>query len=144
MRNALSRIVLLVAGSFLLTAPAFAWKTRETKDCQPWHDGRELRCLFDNPAVPTATVRVTNTSDSEVSFSYDEWHSRCGTKGGKVETSRYRNVEPGESIVIQVLAPGSGVTCRESFVAECKRGSKPTPCPHLVRVQSALWVGNLQ
>lgn len=139
MRNA----IVLIA-SLLLTTPAFAWKTRETRDCQPWRDNRELRCVFDNPNVPTATVRVTNTSDTEVSFSYDEWHSRCGTKGGKVETNRYRNVEPGESIVIQVLAPGGGVSCRESFIAECKRGSRPTPCPHLVRVQASLWVGNLQ
>ncbi|HEX3125840.1 MAG TPA: hypothetical protein VH394_00775 [Thermoanaerobaculia bacterium] len=139
MRNAL-----VLLASLLLAAPALAWKTRDTRDCQPWREGRELRCVFDNPNVPTATVRVTNTSDSEVSFSYDEWHSRCGQKGGRVETNRYRDVEPGESIVIQVLAPGNGVSCRESFVAECKRGSKPTPCTHLVRVQAALWVGNLQ
>jgi hypothetical protein len=144
MRNAIIGIVLLAAGSLLLTAPALAWKSHETKDCQEWKDGRQLRCLLDNPSIPTATIRVTNTSDSQVSFSYDEWHSRCGAKGGRVETNRYRDVEPGESIVIQVLAPGSGVTCREGFIAECKRGSKPTPCPDLVRVQSALWVGNLQ
>lgn len=144
MRNAVSGIVLLIAGSFLHAAPALAWKSFETKDCQDWSDGRQVRCLFNNPKVPTATIRVTNTTDSQVSFSYDEWHSHCGVKGSRVETNRYQNVEPGESIVVQVLAPGSGVSCREGFIAECKRGSKPTRCSGVLRVQSALWVGNLQ
>ena len=137
-------ILFLLAGLLLLASPGLAKKARETQDCQPWNKGRELRCLFDNAQIPTATIRVRNTSSSMVSFSYDEWHSSCGTRGGKVESDRYENVEPGDAVEILVLAPGRGVSCRESFVTGCRRGSRQVDCPDVLRAEGTLWVGNLQ
>lgn len=137
-------ILVLLAGLILLASPGLAKKARETQSCQAWNKGRELRCLFDDANVPTATIRVRNTSSSTVSFSYDEWHSSCGTRGGKVESDRYENVEPGDSVEILVLAPGRGVSCRESFVTGCRRGSRQVDCPDVLQAEGTLWVGNLQ
>ena len=136
--------LVLLAAFILLATPGFAKKARETQDCQSWNKGRELRCLFDNGEVPTATIRVRNTSSSTVSFSYDEWHSRCGTKGGNVESDGYDNLEPGDSVEIVVLAPGRGVSCRESFISRCRRGSREVNCSDVLRAEGTLWVGNRQ
>jgi hypothetical protein len=141
MRN---RKILIVTVLVLMAAPGFAKKARETQNCQTWSKGRELRCLFDNGQIPTATIRVRNTSGATVSFSYDEWHSSCGTRGGKVESDRYENVEPGDSVEILVLAPGRGVSCRESFITDCRRGSRQIDCAGVLRAEGTLWVGNLQ
>ena len=141
MRN---RYILVLLGLVLLATPGLAKKARETQNCQSWSKGRELRCLFDNGQIPTATIRVRNTSGSSVSFSYDEWHSSCGTRGGKVESDRYENVEPGDSVEILVLAPGRGVSCRESFITDCRRGSRQVDCSGVLRAEGTLWVGNLQ
>lgn len=136
--------LILLAVLTLLAVPGFAKKARETQDCQAWNKGRELRCMFDNGEVPTATIRVRNTSSSRVSFSYDEWHSKCGTKGGNVESDAYDNLEPGESVEIVVLAPGRGVSCRETFITDCRRGSRKVNCPDVLRAEGTLWVGNRQ
>lgn len=133
-----------IAGLVLLTSPAPAKKVRETQNCQSWSKGRELRCLFNDANVPTATIRVRNTSSSTVSFSYDEWHSQCGSRGGKIESDRYENLDPGDSVEIQVLAPGRGVSCRESFITGCRRGSRQVDCPDVLQAEGTLWVGNLQ
>ena len=137
-------ILALAAALTLLASPGLAKKARETQNCQSWSKGRELRCLFDNGQIPTATIRVRNTTNSAVSFSYDEWHSSCGTRGGKVESDRYENVEPGDSVEILVLAPGRGVSCRESFITDCRRGSRQVDCSGVLRAEGTLWVGNLQ
>ncbi|HWN42110.1 MAG TPA: hypothetical protein VNW71_07790 [Thermoanaerobaculia bacterium] len=141
-----NRNILALAAALMLLAssPGLAKKARETQNCQAWSKGRELRCLFDDAQVPTATIRVRNTSSSRVSFSYDEWHSSCGTRGGKIESDRYENLDPGDSVEIFVLAPGRGVSCRESFVTDCRRGSRQVNCPEVLRAEGTLWVGNLQ
>ena len=135
---------LAITGLLLLTAPGLAWKSHETTTCVEWNKGRELRCALDNSRIPTATIKVRNNSSSTVSFSYDEWHSGCGSPGGKVESERYRDVEPHESIEIHMLSPGSGVNCRESFITRCERDSREVACPEVLRAETTLWVGNQQ
>jgi hypothetical protein len=131
----------------LLPLLAQALSPVRTQDCE--NKTSQFRCLLDDSKFPTATIKVTNKTSETVSFRYDEWHSRCGFAGGKVESNQYNNVAATKSETINAQNPGTDaiglqITCREIYIADCKKGANPVPCSEVVKVEYTLWKGNKQ
>lgn len=130
----------------LLPSLAFALKEYRSADCESWK-GSEIRCLLNDSRVPTATIEFTSTG-SAVSFTVDEWHSVCGTPGGKVESNTY-SLSGGETRRVNAQNPGQDprgnfITCREIFITDCKEGGQTVDCNKKLKAKYTLWVGNKQ
>ena len=121
-----------------LWKPAKAARPCEVERRRP----RNIRCLFDSAEFPTSTIEVINTSSDAVSFTYDEWHSFCGTGGGKVVSEAF-TLAKDQSLVLDVLNAGRGITCREGFIVDCKMKITKA-CSDVLSVKAREWKGNLQ
>jgi hypothetical protein len=125
------------------------WKPAKTpRPCEKERrNPRNLRCLFDASQFPTSTIEVAVKPevDDEVTFTYDEWHSGCGTPGGKVVSGTF-TVSRGASLYLDVLDAGRGISCREGFIVDCKTraGRLERGCSDLLQVSAIEWKGNLQ
>jgi hypothetical protein len=118
------------------------WKRVETADCAVKDHGI-LRCLLAGAKYPTGTLTIRNSHESQVTFTWEEWHSTCGFAGGKVET---RTLELGgkETKVFNLVSPGAGITCREVFLVDCKVGGAATGCPEVLVATGQMYTGNQQ
>jgi hypothetical protein len=141
------RFIALVVFALALTPSlALALKVYKTADCEA--KGHDLRCLLNDSKVPTATVDIKNTGTTAVSFTVDEWHSRCGFAGGKVESNSYE-LSGGATRHIELQSPGTDagglhINCREIFIVGCKEGSSSVSCKDKLTAQYTLWEGNKQ
>jgi hypothetical protein len=125
------------------------WKPAKTpRPCeQERRNPRNLRCLFSASQFPTSTIEVAVKPevDGDVTFTYDEWHSRCGFPGGKVVSGTF-TASRGKSLFLDVLDAGGGISCREGFIVDCKTraGRLERSCSDLLQVSAIEWKGNLQ
>jgi hypothetical protein len=92
--------------------------------CETYSDGRS-RCVFKDTV--TAKVRVENVSDSDVLFNVSEWQSKCNEAGSSVLTKDIR-LKHGNATTHELQKLGSGKTCRELFVFECRKEGKKVSC----------------
>jgi hypothetical protein len=136
-----------IAALALVPSLAFALTPYKTEGCEVLKNS-DIRCLLNDSKVPTATIDLKNKTGSAVSFTVDEWHSRCGFSGGKVESNSF-DLSGGATRRIDPQAPGTDklgfqITCREVFITGCKEGAKSVNCKDAIEAKYTLWVGNKQ
>jgi hypothetical protein len=146
MKALTSKIVVLAlaCGVALLPLAARAASLDQEFDCEKWNGGKELRCLFnDGRGGPTAIVKVGNSGKEKVSFDADEYHSLCGFSSRQIGSSPYI-AAPGAEVTVPVLAPGSGINCRELFIVNCRVNGVAKNCAEEISAKGYTWKGNKQ
>jgi hypothetical protein len=145
MRTVASKVVVLAltCGVALLPSAARAANPDQQFDCETWK-GKEWRCLFyPDRGGPTATVKVSNGGQQAVAFDVSEWHSLCDFPGGQVANAPVV-LAAGSETTLPVLCPGSGITCREVFIVNCRVNGVPKNCSEVVSAKGYTWKGNKQ
>ena len=118
------------------------WKLAGKVDCTK-HDDSSIRCLLSGENYPSGTLTITNSHASAVTFTWDEWHSACGFKGGLVQ-SKTAQIGAHETKVFSLLSPGNPITCREVFLHNCKAGAAELKCPQVLSGTGQMYTGNKQ
>lgn len=101
----------------LLAAPAAA------RDCEAWKGESEIRCLSKGPAaVSGEVVTLRNASSDSVTFTVQEWYSRCGfdadDEPSLEKTYTLAAGESGKFAVTPSMAATSD-PCTEVYVYRC-------------------------
>ena len=130
--------ILPVAGDALADRPT--WKPNgNAVACERWDGGARVRC----GASGAGSIVLTVTADQPVQFSYDEYHSLCGS-ASRIVQSDTLTVSKGNPVIFRMLAAGSGVTCREVFVTTCRVDGREKPCADVLNGSYQWFKGNLQ
>jgi hypothetical protein len=142
-------IAILSLGTLLGLATAFAagptpgLKSTGSLACDKWNS-KELRCLVDSrKAGQTTRVIIKNKASATVSLKWNEFHSVCGFSSIGPINTRDLELQPNQEIEAWVQAPGTGITCREVFLAGCA-SSTAGGCPDLLTAQWESFIGNRQ
>jgi hypothetical protein len=130
-------------------AEAQCFKRSKEQGCENWNGNKEFRCASSDKDVPTAQVVIRNRTGRDIRLRYDEWHSVCGTPGGKVHSQELTVPANGSTSLMQLgagKAPGGQlITCREGFIVECKNpDGSGVHCPEALSAQVEYFVGNQQ
>ncbi|HEX8410641.1 MAG TPA: hypothetical protein VF883_17385 [Thermoanaerobaculia bacterium] len=134
-------IVTTFAASGALADPP-TWKPAgEAVACEGWDGGERLRCRAQG--FGSAIVTVTASAGETVEFSYDEYHSSCGS-ASKIVHSDALVVVPNNPHKFRVLAGGTGITCREVFLVACRVGGEAKQCADVLTASYQWFVGNKQ
>ena len=129
---------LFAAGDALADPPN--WKPNgNAVPCERWDGKQRLRCR----AEGAGSVIVTVKAEKEVQFSYDEYHSLCGSSSRIVQSDTL-TVTANKPQTLHVLASGSGITCREVFLTTCRHDGKEVPCGDVLTATYQWFKGNLQ
>ncbi|ADO69272.1 hypothetical protein [Stigmatella aurantiaca] len=137
-------LVLVVSAA----AEAQCFKRSKEQACENWNGNKEFRCASSDKDVPTTQVAVRNRTGRDIRLRYDEWHSICGTPGGKVHSQEFTIPANGSTSFAQLSAGKSSagpITCREGFIVECKNpDGSGVNCPEALSAQLEYFVGNQQ
>jgi hypothetical protein len=149
----------LVVGSLSAAAQSVATEHRNAweawagwSSCDYNNGTQEYKCKFNDGNRPTATIRITNPTGSDVRLTYREFHgggSDCSTSPNPIVDAAYL-VQANRAVELDVLSGGSNIGCRLGFVLLCdqKDGSGnwklKVPCRDVVTVEYRQWKGNKQ
>lgn len=135
----LAAILCLASGAGADALQCGRWKEKTSGPCEA--QGSGVRCLASGE--PTACVVVKpKKAGAMVSFTYEEWHSKCNFAGGKVQADQL--IVGAGGLEIPLLSPGSDISCRESFLQSCTVGGEAKACSDVLTVELRQYNGNKQ
>lgn len=153
-RSATDLLAVLILGTASFAA-AQCFVKQSQRVCDP--KDANLYCPASSDAPPTSQIVVANKTASNIRFLYDEWHSQCGTPGGKVHSQEFTVPANGGVLTFTMLSPlVHGISdvlpvvpdtgdCREGFIMNCtnESGAKMN-CSEALQATMEFYVGNQQ
>ncbi len=106
------------------------------RNCSLIDNGMGFICYAKDGPGNTVTTNIANSTNSIITASYSEWHYGCIT-GRDVNGQRNAqtlSIPPQLITNVAMNSPGSGVTCRESWVTNCVSNNKAVRCSDYLKV----------